>query len=80
MPDPSPLSSATRATKRNLLAVSLVPLAANASNLRVHQIPVVGLLIDFEDRLFSFLMLAVPFSFLGTFILFELPHHISWEN
>jgi hypothetical protein len=63
MADPSPLSSATRATKRNLLAESLVPIAANTSNLRVYQISVVGLSIDFEDRLFSFLMLAVPFSF-----------------
>jgi hypothetical protein len=65
-----PLSSATRATKRNLLAVSLVPIAANASNLRVHLILVVGLSIDFKNRLFSFLMLTalVIFWVLSFFI------------
>jgi hypothetical protein len=70
MADPSPLSSATRATKRNLLAVSLVAIAANASNLRVHQILVVGLSIDFENRVFSFLMLTalVIFWVLSFFI------------
>src|SRR4051812_6371044 len=65
-----PLSGATRATKRNLLVASVLGIAANAFRVSVDKIPIAGLSINFDDRLFSFLLLCVLIYFLGTFILY----------
>src|SRR5260370_13448666 len=65
-----PLSTATRATKRNLLAASVLAISANAFNVSVDKIPVGGLSITFDDRLFAFLLLIVLAYFLCTFILY----------
>jgi hypothetical protein len=65
-----PLSTATRATKRNLLVASVLAISANAFNVSVDKIPVGGLSITFDDRLFAFLLLVVLIYFLCTFILY----------
>jgi hypothetical protein len=51
-----PLSPATRATKRNLLLASVLAISANAFNVSIDKIPVAGLSITFDDRLFAFLL------------------------
>jgi hypothetical protein len=65
-----PLSTATRATKRNLLVASVLAISANAFNVSVQKIPLAGLSINFDDRLFGFLLLIVVMYFLSTFILY----------
>lgn len=65
-----PLSPATRATKRNLLLASVVAISANAFNVSVDRIPVAGLSISFDDRLFAFLLLVVLVYFFCTFVLY----------
>jgi hypothetical protein len=67
-----PLSPATRATKRNLLLASVLAISANAFNVSIDKIPVGGLSITFDDRLFAFLLLIVLVYFLCTFILYYL--------
>jgi hypothetical protein len=65
-----PLSTATRATKRNLLLASVLAISANAFNVSIDKIPVAGLSITFDDRLFAFLLLIVLAYFLCTFVLY----------
>jgi len=65
-----PLSPATRATKRNLLVVAVLAISANAFNVSVDKIPIGGLSITFDDRLFSFLLFLTLVYFLCTFILY----------
>src|SRR6266404_9078560 len=71
MPDPNdPLSTATRATKRNLLIASVLAISANAFNVSVDKIPIGGLSLTFDDRLFAFLIFITLTYFLCTFILY----------
>src|SRR5258708_5111953 len=65
-----PLSSATRANKRNLLVVSVIAISASAFNVSIDKIPVGGLSMSFDDRLFAFLLVVVLLYFLATFILY----------
>ncbi|SHG72113.1 hypothetical protein [Bradyrhizobium erythrophlei] len=65
-----PLSPATRATKRNLLLASVLAISANAFNVSIDKIPVAGLSITFDDRLFAFLLFIVLVYFLCTFVLY----------
>jgi hypothetical protein len=65
-----PLSPATRATKRNLLLASVIAISASAFNVSIDRIPVGGLSITFDDRLFAFLLLIVLAYFLCIFILY----------
>lgn len=65
-----PLSSATRATKRNLLIASVIAISANAFNISIDKIPLAGLSINFDDRLFAFLLVITLVYFLCTFILY----------
>src|SRR5260370_19711930 len=65
-----PISSATRANKRNLLVVSVIAISASAFNVSIDKIPVGGLSISFDDRLFAFLLVVVLLYFLATFILY----------
>src|SRR4051794_29488572 len=65
-----PLSPATRATKRNLLIASVLGISANAFNITVDKIPLAGLSINFDDRLFAFLLVIALVYFLGTFVLY----------
>jgi len=65
-----PLSPATRATKRNLLVASVLAISANAFNVSIEKIPVAGLSIAFDDRLFAFLLLIVLAYFVCTFMLY----------
>jgi hypothetical protein len=65
-----PLSTATRATKRNLLVASVLAISANAFNVSIEKIPVAGMSVNFDNRLFGFLILTVLLYFLGTFILY----------
>jgi hypothetical protein len=67
-----PLSPATRAIKRNLLVASVLAISANAFNVSIDKIPVGGLSITFDDRLFAFLLVIVLVYFLCTFILYYL--------
>jgi hypothetical protein len=65
-----PLSPATRATKRNLLVASVLAISANAFNVSVDKIPVGGLSINFDNRLFAFLLLVVLLYFFCTFVIY----------
>jgi hypothetical protein len=65
-----PLSSATRATKRNLLVVSVLGISANAFNISIDKIPLAGLSVNFDDRLFAFLLVITLAYFLCTFVLY----------
>lgn len=65
-----PLSSATRAAKRNLLVASTVGIAYRAFDVSISKIPLGGLAIEFDKRLFAFLLLAVLLYLLGTFTLY----------
>lgn len=65
-----PLSTATRATKRNLLIASVIAISANAFNVSIDRIPVGGLSITFDDRLFAFLLVIVLLYLLATFALY----------
>lgn len=65
-----PLSSATRAAKRNLLLASTVAITYSAFNISISKIPVGGLAIEFDDRVFAFLLIMVTLYFLTTFILY----------
>jgi len=84
-----PLSPATRAIKRNLLVASVLAISANAFNVSVDKIPIGGLSITFDERLFAFLILVVLIYFLGTFILYyiidiknleQTPHQTATEK
>lgn len=65
-----PLSTATRATKRNLLIASVLAISANAFNISIDKIPLAGLSVNFDDRLFAFLLVITLAYFLGTFVLY----------
>lgn len=65
-----PLSTATRATKRNLLVASVIAISANAFNITIDKIPLAGLSINFDDRLFAFLLVITLVYFLCTFVLY----------
>ncbi|MGY4428485.1 hypothetical protein ACVWWO_000962 [Bradyrhizobium sp. F1.13.1] len=65
-----PLSSATRATKRNLLISSVLAISANAFNISIDKIPLAGLSVNFDDRLFAFLLVVALAYFLCTFVLY----------
>jgi hypothetical protein len=65
-----PLSTATRATKRNLLIASVLAISANAFNISIDKIPLAGLSVNFDDRLFAFLLVITLAYFLCTFVLY----------
>src|SRR5882672_9343936 len=65
-----PLSTATRATKRNLLIASVLAISANAFNISIDKIPLAGLSVNFDDRLFAFLLVLTLGYFLCTFVLY----------
>jgi hypothetical protein len=68
--DTDPLSTATRATKRNLLVASIVAIAYRGFDVTVERIPVAGLSIAFNEKLFTFLILCCLLYFLATFSLY----------
>jgi hypothetical protein len=53
-----PLSPATRATKRNLLVASMLAITYRAFDVSIDKIPVAGLSISFDNRVFAFLLIA----------------------
>jgi hypothetical protein len=65
-----PLSSATRATKRNLLVVSLIAITFKAFNVSVDKLSFVGFTMTFDRGVFEFLMVASLLYLLLTFILY----------
>lgn len=65
-----PLSTSTRTTKRNLLAASVIAIAYAAFDVTISKIPLAGLEIAFDQRLFSFLILSVLIYFTATFMLY----------
>jgi phosphotransferase system glucose/maltose/N-acetylglucosamine-specific IIC component len=65
-----PLSSATRAVKRNLLIASVLAISANAFNVSVDKIPVGGLSVNFDSRLFAFLLVVTLLYFFCTFVIY----------
>lgn len=65
-----PLSPATRATKRNLLAVSMLAITYRAFDVTIDKIPVAGLSIAFDNRVFAFLLIASLLYFTATFALY----------
>ncbi len=72
-PDASPrdpLTSATRATKRNLLLTSIVAITFKAFDISADHIPVAGLSIKYDKGVFEFLLLILLCYFLATFILY----------
>jgi hypothetical protein len=65
-----PLSSTTRTTKRNLLVASVLAITYKAFNVTIDKIPVAGLSINFDNRVFTFLLLITLLYFLLTFVLY----------
>jgi hypothetical protein len=65
-----PLSSATRTAKRNLLLTATVAITYSAFDVSISKIPVGGLAIEFDNRVFAFLLIAVLLYFLVTFALY----------
>jgi hypothetical protein len=65
-----PLSPATRTTKRNLLVASVLAITYKAFNVTIDKIPVAGLSINFDNRVFTFLLLVTLLYFLLTFVLY----------
>lgn len=62
-----PLSTATRATKRNLLVVSIIAITYQAFDVRISKIPIAGLEAAFDPRLFAFLLFALLLYFFFAF-------------
>lgn len=84
-----PLSPATRTTKRNLLAASVMAITYSAFDIHISKLPIAGLAIDFDDRVFSFLLLSVLFYFSVTFAVYyfvdirnleKTPHELENEK
>ena len=65
-----PLSTATRTAKRNLLATATVAITYSAFDVSISKIPVSGLAIEFDNRVFAFLLIAVLLYFMVTFALY----------
>ena len=65
-----PLTPATRATKRNLLAVSMAAVIYKAFDITADKISVFGLNISFDRGLFGFLLLVMLTYFFVCFILY----------
>jgi hypothetical protein len=65
-----PLSSATRTAKRNLLVAATVAITYSAFDVSISKIPVGGLAIEFDNRVFSFLLVVVLIYFTATFALY----------
>jgi hypothetical protein len=65
-----PLSNATRNAKRNLLAVSVLAITYRAFDVSIDKIPIVGLSINFDSRVFVFLMSLCLLYFFCTFALY----------
>jgi hypothetical protein len=65
-----PLSPATRATKRNLLVASVLAITYRAFDVTINTIPIAGLSIAFDRRLFAFLLIVTLFYFTTTFSLY----------
>jgi len=72
-----PLSSATRAAKKNLLAASLVAITFKSFDVSIDAIPVAGLVLRFDSGLFSFLLIVV---IAYTLITFSLYYYIDMRN
>ncbi len=65
-----PLSTATRTAKRNLLVVATVAITYSAFDVSISKIPVGGLAVEFDNRVFAFLLIVVLLYFAGTFALY----------
>ncbi len=65
-----PLSPATRTTKRNLLVAFMLAITYKAFHVTIDKIPVAGLSINFDNRVFTFLLLVALIYFLVTFVLY----------
>lgn len=65
-----PLSSATRTAKRNLLLAATIAITYSAFDVSISKIPVGGLAIEFDNRVFAFLLIAVLVYFTATFALY----------
>lgn len=65
-----PLSPATRAVKRNLLVASVLAITIKAFDVTIDKIPLGGLSITFDNRVFVFLLLISLSYFLAIFVLY----------
>src|SRR5262249_10848467 len=72
-----PLTQATRTTKRNLLAASVVAITFKAFDIVADKIPVAGMTITFDKGVFEFLLVMVLWYFLAAFVLY---YYIDIEN
>ena len=65
-----PLSNSTRVAKRNLLVASVAAVTYRAFSVKIQRIPVGNVSIEFDDRVFTFLLAIVLLYFLMTFLLY----------
>lgn len=72
-----PLSQPTRTAKRNLLVVSVLAITYKAFDVTIDKIPVAGLSLTFDNRVFVFLLLV---SLLYSFLTFVLYYFIDIKN
>jgi hypothetical protein len=84
-----PLSPATRATKRNLLVASMLAIIYRAFDVSIDKIPVAGLSISFDNRVFAFLLIATLLYMTTTFALYyfidirnleQTPHQVAKQK
>jgi hypothetical protein len=64
------LSPTTRTTERNLLVASVLAITYKAFHVTIDKIPVAGLSLNFDNRVFTFLLLIALVYFLCTFVLY----------
>lgn len=65
-----PLSTSTRAIKRNLLAAATGAIIYRAFDVSISKIPIGGVAIEFDGRVFTFILLVAIAYFLATFALY----------
>jgi hypothetical protein len=65
-----PLSPSTRTAKRNLLAAATIAITYSAFDVSISKIPLGGLAIEFDNRVFAFLLISVLLYFSATFALY----------
>src|ERR1700688_3572079 len=65
-----PLSPATRSTKKGLLIAALAAMTFKGFDVKIHTIDMAGLHIDFDGRVFDFLLVAALAYFLVSFCLY----------
>ncbi|MFZ0845662.1 MAG: hypothetical protein WAM62_07705, partial [Pseudolabrys sp.] len=74
-----PLSSATRATKRNLLGTSTLSIAIKAFDINIEHVDVLGVEVDAAKGALTFILLAAQIYFLLSFLVYYVVDFLNIE-